>query len=760
MTTARPLALLLMLGAAVLGAAGCSASKADDGRAALTSGKAYFAKKQYREASLEFRRALQANPTMGEASLGLAETLLELQEIGPGIKEYYRAADMLPENTKVQLRAGGFLLLQGKFDDARSRAQSVVNREPQNVDAQILLANALAGLKDVDGAIRDMETAVKADPKNAAPFRSLADFHVMKGNSAAAEAALRRVLELEPGSARGHLALAAFFWGSARMADAEATLKQGLDRNPGHRVLLRALMLFYFETGRPTEAEFPLTEMAKYSKDQGDRLEVADYLMALGQVDKAKAIAEDAVRDKTWGPAARVRLATLLLAKGRAKEAAEGVDAVLAAEPRNTDALMLKARMTLSVGDLSAAAALAKQAVDSNRRNADAHLLYGGILLQRGETEAARSELNEATTLNSRATQAFLQLAQIELSRGAASAAAGYASQALRTQPGNPTIRLLLVRSLLAAGDSAKADVELRSLAKDYPKAAGVQATLGALYMMKENAPAARKALTRALEIDPTHIEALASLAMLDLQDNHGADAIARIDRRVSEVPKSAPILMLAARIHRDAGDNAGAIDLLKRVVDVDAERIDAYTMLAEMYASQRKLTEARLELDKVLKRQPASRGARTFLGMVYELEGKAADAIATYEEVLAANPSSGVAANNLAALLIERTPEDPRILDLAQTAKGALPDDWHVNDTLGWAMYHRGMFERAVAPLEQSAAANPRDATVMYHLAMAYARNGQIGQAQETLAKAAALRPDMKELAEARKLLGAPKSS
>ena len=55
--------------------------------------------------------------------------------------------------------AGNLLLLAGRFSDAKTLAEKALSKNPQDVTARILLANATAGLKDIDTAIKEFEEA-------------------------------------------------------------------------------------------------------------------------------------------------------------------------------------------------------------------------------------------------------------------------------------------------------------------------------------------------------------------------------------------------------------------------------------------------------------------------------------------------------------------------------------------------------------------------------------------------------------------------
>ena len=108
--------------------AGCSKDPEVAKREFVASGDAYVQQKKYAEAVIEYRNAIQQDPRFGEARLKLADTYMELNQPAEAIREYIRAADLLPENIDVQIKAGRMLLLAGQFEDAQSRADHVLQR--------------------------------------------------------------------------------------------------------------------------------------------------------------------------------------------------------------------------------------------------------------------------------------------------------------------------------------------------------------------------------------------------------------------------------------------------------------------------------------------------------------------------------------------------------------------------------------------------------------------------------------------------------
>jgi len=147
----------------------------------IAKAEAYAQNGQMPEAILEYRRAIQLDGMQGEVRLKLGDAYAQVNEPVNAIREYVRASDLLPANVDAQLKAASGLLLAGRFEDARARADKVLAQDPKNTTAQILRGNALAGLKDFDGAVAEYENAVAANPSQHEAFVNLGAIQSLKG---------------------------------------------------------------------------------------------------------------------------------------------------------------------------------------------------------------------------------------------------------------------------------------------------------------------------------------------------------------------------------------------------------------------------------------------------------------------------------------------------------------------------------------------------------------------------------------------------
>src|SRR5262245_53101629 len=80
----------------------------------IAEGDRYVAQKKYDDAALEYRIALSYSPRSGQAHLRLAEAFMKNDDLRSAYPEFLRAADSLPDDENVQLKAGNLLLMAGK----------------------------------------------------------------------------------------------------------------------------------------------------------------------------------------------------------------------------------------------------------------------------------------------------------------------------------------------------------------------------------------------------------------------------------------------------------------------------------------------------------------------------------------------------------------------------------------------------------------------------------------------------------------------
>ena len=720
----------------------------------LDSGNTYFARAEYKQAIVQFRNAIQRDPKFGRAYARLADAYIADGDRPNAFRESVRAADLLIDDAAAQITAAEFLVMAGRFEDAKARAERALALQPKSVEAQLVRGHALAGLKDLDGAIADVENAISFDPNRSGTYGTLGTLHLVQGDRTQAEAAFRKAIAMDPQSARARLDLATFYWSSGELTAAEQSIRDALQIAPADILTNRAAAYFYISTNRTADAEPFLKHVAEVTHEPRARLALADYYVTANRPNEALDVLQGLTADKSIASTAGVRIAAIEFAQGRQAEGQKRLDNILAREPKNVLALVEKGHMLEAQHKLDEGKAQAKAAIAVDSRSTRAHLLLGRLYVTTRDPNAAIAEFTEVLNLNPAVTAAKVALATVHLSLGNADLAAQYAEQAAKDVPGDASVRLLLARALVAKKDFATAESTLNELVKASPASAAAYSQLATVFFAQGRIREGRDALNRSLHLDPNDVEAIAAQVALALHDNDRPAARQTIERALVAQPKSTALLAIAANTYRALGAASEEERSLRAVIDLDPTNEPAYMHLVQLYGGQHRLDAARTELEALLQHQPRSVAGLTLLAMILEAQQHPDDARKRYETVLAIDPRAPVAANNLAWMYAETGGDLDIALQLAQTAKSLLPDEANVNDTLGWIYCKKGLATMAIPFLKDSLRTQPGNATFLLHLAVAYAKAGDRVNAKATLDKAVKADPHMSGNREARQLL------
>jgi tetratricopeptide (TPR) repeat protein len=483
--------------------ASCSTDPIAVARKYVEQGDAYMSRGQFKEAALEYGNAAKVRKDWAEAYYKRARAYVSLNDPTNAYQAYSRAADLDPSNIDAQLQAGALLLAAGEYEAARARAHAALQKESKNAGAHILLGDALAGLKDIPRALREIEEAIALDPSYAPAWTALGTLRLRDGSDKEAAEAFRRAVTLDPASIEARLSLANYQWATGDVSMAERTLRDGFALDPNNELAHRALALLYVATRRPLDAEPHFKALAERSEP--GRLALADFYLQSDRSDEAIAVLHtvEKSRDAATTRAARLRIAGIEYARGRKSEGYRIVDALIKEKPHHIDARLAKARMLLGDQNSGEAAAQVREALKVDSGSAVAHYLAGVAALAQKRTEEAEIAFEQVTTLNPRASAAHLQLARLRLSRGDAPRAVVAAERAASLQPDDIDAAVLLARTLRAKGDLPRARGELEAQIRRQPQAAILRLEMGWLCLQQRDFRSARTAFDAALDLDP-----------------------------------------------------------------------------------------------------------------------------------------------------------------------------------------------------------------------------------------------------------------
>ena len=739
---------------AVLFAAGCSKPSAD---ALFAKGNEYFDKNLVREAIVQYQLAAQADPKRGDIRIKLAEAYLRNGDGTNSLKQSVIAADLLPNDVKVQMNTGALLLIAGAFEDAKGRAAKVLALDPKNTDALILMGNAMAGLRDLDGALNQYQEALALNPKGAQASMNIGAIQFSRGQVADAEATFKKAVAAAPDNINAHLALASFYWAGKRFSEAETELKAALALDPQNLGTNRALGSYYMATGHGAQAEPYFKKVTEGINTDQAQLALADYYIAMGRMADAKAILEPLNKKADFTGPVPLRLASIAESENNRGLASTIVAKVLEKTPNYSPARIFNIRLLMVDGKIDQAVTEAQTLIRDEPNAAaaaEANLVIGEIETNRDRTDEAIKAFEEVLRIQPQSVQAASSLAIVHLRVGNADRAETYAKQVLAVQPTNPMARSIVVRANLMRNQPDKAKAEMAMLEKDFPNSVQMLNLKAASELAMGHIDAAKALYDKVSAVAPENLETLEGLVLVDLAKKQPKAAADRVDAALKKLPPSADLLMIAARAHAAAGNLDRTEALLRQAIDREPSRLAAYGALGQLYVHENRLDDAKDQFTELLKRNPRSIAVNTMLGMLLEAKKDVAGAEAQYQKTLGIDQNAAVAANNLAWIYVASNRNLDVAIQLAQTAIKSLPEEPHVNDTLGWAYFRKGNLGQAIHHLEMSLSRDQTDPAVHYHLGMAYVRNGDVAKGAKSLQKALAMNQSFEGADEARKTL------
>ena len=687
-----------------------------------------------------------------------------------------------PKDVETKLKLARLTLLGGATDEALTLVNSL--DEGGNGNANVLALKALVfyKLKDISGAVRVAQTALKIDPGNvdammvlaadrlangdargalqilnAAPAQHVTDLGVQLfkikifeqlGDLPQVESLLQKLTELYPQEVAFRKQLIKFYIDQHRQDDAERELRAIATADPKNSQAGLDLIRFLYTARGPVLAR---QELVARINDGGD---VFPYQMALAEFDFAQENFTDSFKlletlasnasSREHALTAKIRLAEMKLSRKDVVAAEALVSDILHNDSRNVSGLKLRASIRMDRGQFDPAISDLREALNDEPGSTELKLLLATAYERSGSMELAEKQFADAMRTSDFDPGVGLSYVAFLRRRGNIERAEDVLTELTNRQPNNLALLSTLAEVKLTRQDWAGAQDIGESIRRISDSRGIADQILGAALRGRHKYDESIAAFQSAVAAAPSAVQPMVSLVEAFVRTKQTDRAVAFLQSVLKTNPDNAEahVLLGSVRLANNAPDQA--MKSFMTAIEKQPKDIIGYRALADLYVRQ-KNNDAALKIIRAgLKEQPDSVILHLALAGILELNEDYEAAISEYESMLTQQPGSLIVANNLASMLSDHR-TDTASLERAQSLAASLRNSPvpQFKDTLGWVDYRRGDFKAAVPLLEQAAAALPDLATVHYHLGMGYVAMGQATRAAEEFKKALTKAPN-----------------
>lgn len=784
----QPLSAMLLV--AILSVSACE-SPEQRAETYYQSGMSYLESGDVDRALVEFRNVFKFNGKHHDARLAYANAERQRGNLKEAYSQYLRLIEQYPDDL-VGLKALTEIANDnGQWDDSDRFITAALGAKPDDLDFQSLKIfktygeaidrSDTAGMVAAVQAARDMK--VKA-PKNLEVRKVIIDDLIRSQSMQAALSELDQAIELSPLDRMLYAQRLSVYAALNDDAAVERGLIELTQRFPDAPEMQEALNRWYMSRKEYDKAEAHLRSLVDPKSD--DPAREVDLVRFLGQVrgpdaaiaeldkvittgksldifrssragflfdkgDKAAAIAEMEAIVKSEPASDTIRtikvgLARMKLAVGENVAARALVEQVLAEDSGQIEAVKLKANWLILDDQPGDAIAMLRDAINSNPRDADLMTALAQAYERQGEHDLMRDMLSQAVNASGRAPAESLRYAQLLATENKLLPAEGVLLDALRINPGEPTLLVPLGQLYVAMKDWARAEAVASDLTSlQDPGLTNDLANLRASILEgQQNNGAALSYLEKLADGQGAQLDAKVALIRNHLSNGRNAEALAYAKKMLQDDPDNLDVQFIYGSVEASIGEKAEAETAFRAIVAKDKTRSGVWMALYQLVMADpaRKADGAKV-LDEALAALPESGELKWAKAGLLESEGNVDGALAIYEALYQENSSNAVVANNLASLLSNyRSDEDSlkRAAVIARRLKGS--DYAPYQDTYGWIASLNGDYPSALVELEKAASGLPGDPTVHYHLAMTYLSAGRQQDAAKGFAKVLSLVP------------------
>lgn len=277
----------------------------------------------------------------------------------------------------------------------------------------------------------------------------------------------------------------------------------------------------------------------------------------------------------------------------------------------------------------------------------------------------------------------------------------------LADSPANARALRLLGTIYHLTGRADEAAKTLQRALEIDPQNLSTLINLGSVYLDSERISEAQRCFAKVIEIDPASADGYFNLGLAAQRTGQLNDAEHHYQQALEHDPDALDAAVNLAAVHLSQGQRQSCINESQKILARDPSHLQARLLLLEALLALNRLSEA----DHVLAQTPAPTvehlELRALQGKVHLLNGRLAQAAASYRSAIALGDTRAQTALDLARCLIEsgESPAAVSVLRALIEQDGSV-DEYH--ELLGMALHDAGEPEQALLAYEHALQIKP----------------------------------------------------
>jgi tetratricopeptide (TPR) repeat protein len=563
----------------------------------------------------------------------------------------------------------------------------------------------LESLGQIPQALEAYRLAAEADPTSAAIPAEIATLNARANRTEEATRAAGQALAIDPDNAEAHFVLGTIF-----AAELEGRVEAGRPATSAKPTLDDAIS--HLERARPSR---PL--------DAGLSVTLGRLYLSKRDFGKARQLLDPVLEREPEHAEAAYLIAQAQLGAGDLEAAARSLDVVIAAEPQFTRALIDRADVAVRQRRWDDAAAAFGKAAAALPDRLDLKLRQASALLRGGKHDAARDLLETIERDRGDDARVPFLLVDVERARHDYVRAERAARRVIELEPDRVTGYHALAQ-VLADRREHRAIVDLLTPAiarldgkEDARSLAALRASLGvALLQLREFDPGIA-AIDRARRDGGADAALDALRVQARLEADRVDEALAVVTEARRQDPASQRLLGLEAATRLRRGDRDKAFALYQQAIDADGSDADTHIAFAGLLLEAKEFKRAETVLTAARARFPDETSIPFQLGAVFEEQARYEDAERAFRDALLIDPKHAPSLNYLGYMLAERGRKLDEAVKLLHEAVDLDPYNGSYLDSLGWAYFKRGAFDKAKTYLMRAGDQLPRNSVIQDHV-------------------------------------------